>query len=40
MELFVKFRGHEPKVDALLRNRGLWHPTPAEGGDLKQKGGK
>ena len=23
MELYVKFRGHEPKVDALLRNRGL-----------------
>ncbi len=23
MTLYVKFRGHEPKVDALLRNRGL-----------------
>lgn len=23
MDLYVKFRGHEPKVDALLRNRGL-----------------
>lgn len=23
MELYVKFRGHEPNVDALLRNRGL-----------------
>ena len=23
MELFVRFRGHEPKVEALLRNRGL-----------------
>lgn len=23
MELYVRFRGHEPKVDALLRNRGL-----------------
>ena len=23
MELYVKFRGHEPSVDALLRNRGL-----------------
>lgn len=40
MELYVKFRGHEPNVDALLRNRGLWNPTPADGGDLKQKGGK
>lgn len=23
MELYVNFRGHEPSVDALLRNRGL-----------------
>jgi peptidyl-dipeptidase Dcp len=23
MTLYVKFRGHEPKVDALLRSRGL-----------------
>ncbi len=23
MELYVTFRGHEPSVDALLRNRGL-----------------
>ncbi len=23
MELFVKFRGHEPSVEALLKNRGL-----------------
>ena len=23
MELYIKFRGHEPNADALLRNRGL-----------------
>ena len=23
MDLYVRFRGQEPKVDALLRNRGL-----------------
>jgi peptidyl-dipeptidase Dcp len=23
MKLFVEFRGREPKIDALLRNRGL-----------------
>ncbi|MDE5725858.1 MAG: hypothetical protein K2I12_07620, partial [Duncaniella sp.] len=34
MELFVKFRGHRPSVNALLRHRGL---SPL---DLKQKGGK
>ncbi len=34
MELYVKFRGHRPSVNALLRNRGL---KPL---DLKQKGGK
>lgn len=31
MELYVKFRGHKPSVDALLRNRGLIKttaPTP------------
>ena len=39
MELYVKFRGREPQVDALLRNRGL--DTPAERDtDLHQKGGK
>ena len=41
MELFVRFRGHEPSVDALLRNRGL---TPkaerAKGGELHSVGGK
>lgn len=41
MELFVRFRGHEPSVDALLRNRGLAPAAePAKGGDLKMKGGK
>jgi peptidyl-dipeptidase Dcp len=29
MKLFVKFRGHEPSVDALLRNRGLSHTIQA-----------
>lgn len=28
MELYVKFRGHEPKVDALLRFRGLTPLSP------------
>ncbi|MCM1452129.1 MAG: M3 family metallopeptidase [Clostridium sp.] len=27
MTLYVRFRGHEPSVDALLRNRGLWKPA-------------
>ncbi len=34
MELFVKFRGHRPSVNALLRHRGL---TPL---DINSKGGK
>ncbi|MCM1076168.1 MAG: M3 family metallopeptidase [Bacteroides sp.] len=41
MTLFKRFRGHEPKVDALLRAHGL---TPrkqaAEGGDINIPGGK
>ncbi|MDE7457409.1 MAG: peptidase M3, partial [Muribaculaceae bacterium] len=37
MVLFVNFRGHEPSVDALLRNRGL-EPMPKM--DLKAKSGK
>ena len=37
MVLYVNFRGHEPSVDALLRNRGL-EPLPAI--DLKAKSGK
>ncbi|MCH5221042.1 MAG: M3 family metallopeptidase [Muribaculaceae bacterium] len=37
MELYVKFRGHEPSVDALLRNRGL---KPVANVNLKSKSGK
>lgn len=37
MELYVRFRGHEPSVDALLRNRGL-EPEPSI--DLNPKSGK
>lgn len=37
MVLYVNFRGHEPSVDALLRNRGL-DPMPAI--DLNAKSGK
>ncbi|MDE6859709.1 MAG: M3 family metallopeptidase [Duncaniella sp.] len=41
MELYVRFRGHEPSVDALLRNRGLAPAAePAKGGELKIEGGK
>ena len=41
MELFVRFRGHEPSVDALLRNRGLAPKSEsAKGGELKTQGGK
>lgn len=41
MELYVRFRGHEPSVDALLRNRGLAPAAePAKGGELKMEGGK
>ena len=41
MDLYVKFRGHRPSVDALLRNRGL-EPVkkPMKSSDLKQVGGK
>lgn len=40
MELYVRFRGHQPSVDALLRNRGLIpSSTPAKGGDISTKGG-
>ena len=41
MTLYVKFRGHQPSVDALLRNRGL---TPVKKANptinLNNKGGK
>lgn len=41
MELYVRFRGHEPSVDALLRNRGLAPAAEsAKGGELKTQGGK
>lgn len=40
MELYVKFRGHEPKVDALLRSRGLAPEQPKISHDVPQKGGK
>ncbi len=39
MELYVKFRGHEPKVDALLRSRGLT-PAPVQPQTLTIPGGK
>lgn len=41
MELYVKFRGHEPNVDALLRYRGLT-PVKSEPAkpDMKVVGGK
>lgn len=38
METYVRFRGHRPSVDALLRNRGLIDDTTDT--DLHQKGGK
>lgn len=41
MTLFKRFRGHEPKVDALLRNHGLTPRTEgAKGGDINVPGGK
>lgn len=41
MTLFKRFRGHEPKVDALLRSRGLTPRTEgAKGGEIKVPGGK
>lgn len=41
MELFVRFRGHKPTVDALLRNRGLAPASEsATGGEIKAVGGK
>lgn len=39
MELYVRFRGHEPKVDALLRNRGLIPPVTPQG-NVPTPGGK
>lgn len=40
MALYVNFRGHEPNVKALLRNRGLLEDEPAKGGKLNTPGGK
>lgn len=40
MVLYVKFRGHEPSVKALLRNRGLNDEAEPESHDLKTPGGK
>lgn len=40
MVLYVKFRGHEPSVKALLRNRGLDDEAEPESHDLKTPGGK
>lgn len=40
MVLYVKFRGHEPSVKALLRNRGLDDEAEPENHDLKTPGGK
>ena len=37
MQLYINFRGKEPSVDALLRNRGL-APEPAM--DMSPKTGK
>lgn len=40
MVLYVKFRGHEPSVKALLRNRGLDDDEEPQSHDLKTPGGK
>lgn len=40
MVLYVKFRGHEPSVKALLRNRGLDDEEEPQSHDLKTPGGK
>ena len=40
MTLYVRFRGHEPKVDALLRNRGLDPVKDPVKIDLSNIGGK
>ncbi|MDE5838086.1 MAG: hypothetical protein K2H39_03450, partial [Paramuribaculum sp.] len=38
MQLYIKFRGREPQVDALLRNRGLLPAEPSK--ELNTPGGK
>ncbi|MCM1110611.1 MAG: M3 family metallopeptidase [Clostridium sp.] len=40
MELYIKFRGHEPNVDALLRNRGLAPETPQPSTNFENPTGK
>ncbi|MCH5326672.1 MAG: M3 family metallopeptidase [Duncaniella sp.] len=40
MELFVKFRGHQPSVNALLRNRGLLAPDATPTAPINTPGGK
>ncbi|MCM1484049.1 MAG: M3 family metallopeptidase [Muribaculaceae bacterium] len=42
MELYIKFRGHQPNVDALLRNRGLYvSPTDKDANTkINTPGGK
>lgn len=41
MSLYVKFRGKEPNVDALLRNRGLYEgPEAPKKPEMKMPGGK
>ena len=40
MDLYIRFRGHEPNVDALLRNRGLRTDMPQHPDKLNTPGGK
>ena len=40
MELYKKFRGREPRVEALLRNRGLLADDKPETTDINMPGGK
>lgn len=40
MELYKKFRGREPRVEALLRNRGLLADDKPENTDINMPGGK
>ncbi len=40
MELYKKFRGREPRVEALLRNRGLLKDDEPEKTDVNMPGGK
>ena len=40
MELYKKFRGREPRVEALFRNRGLLGDDEPEKTDVNMPGGK